>query len=165
MYNGGMNRAVYLILIMLLCVGCAQKRDPAWDRAVAAFDSGDYDAAIREMRPLAERGDAHAQNNMGLMHFFGQGVPQDYDEAARWFRLAAEQGNTEAQYSLGASYLFGNGVPQDSVYGYMWADIAVSNGAAVPEIMSAFASEMTAEQVEKAKALARECIRKEYKGC
>ena len=154
-----------MILSVLLCVGCAQKNSAAWERTMAAYDSGDYDAALKEMRPLAEQGDAHAQNNLGLMYHHGQGVQQDYEEAAKWFRLAAEQGNSAAQYSLGAVYFFGDGVPQDYIRAYMWADIGVSKGAAPPHILGVFAGEMTTEQVEEAEELARECIRKKYRGC
>ena len=34
----------------------------------AAFQKGDYAAALREWTPLAEQGDAKAQNNLGVMY-------------------------------------------------------------------------------------------------
>ena len=37
----------------------------------------------------AERGNAEAQFNLGLMYANGQGVPQDYVEAHKWSNLSA----------------------------------------------------------------------------
>ena len=75
-----------------------------------AYNSGDYVAALEEWRPLAEQGDAAAQNNLGLMYRNGRGVSQDHEQAVYWFRLATEQGNANAQLSLGVSYHNGLGV-------------------------------------------------------
>ncbi len=60
--------------------------------ADAAYDRGDYETALRLLRPLAEQGDAQAQNNLGVMHGNGLGVPQDYVQALMWWNLAASQG-------------------------------------------------------------------------
>ena len=38
------------------------------DDAVAARLKGDYEAALRILRPLAEKGDASAQSNLGFMN-------------------------------------------------------------------------------------------------
>ena len=63
-------------------------------------------------------------------------------------------------------YRYGEGVLQDYVYAHMWFDITASNGDEDGgELRDAVAKEMTATQIEKAQELARECIRKEYKGC
>jgi TPR repeat protein len=51
---------------------------------------GDYETALRELRLLAEQGDAGAQYNLGTMYAEGLGVSQDDVEAVRWCRLAAE---------------------------------------------------------------------------
>ena len=51
-------------------------------------------------KKLAERGDAGGQFELGMMFFYGQGVPQSDQEAAVWFRKAAEQGCAEAQAAL-----------------------------------------------------------------
>ena len=55
------------------------------------------------MKLAAEQGDVNAQNNLGVMYFQGQGVPQDYKEAAKWLRLAAVKGNKTAQKNLDAA--------------------------------------------------------------
>ena len=57
-----------------------------------AYERGDYEAALKELRPLAQEGDPAAQTNLGMMYDFGFGVPQDDKEAVRWYRLAAAAG-------------------------------------------------------------------------
>ncbi len=59
---------------------------------VAALSCGDYETALKEFRPLAERGKAVAQWSLGIMYERGRGVPQDYVQAYRWYTLAASQG-------------------------------------------------------------------------
>ena len=52
-------------------------------------------------RLAAEQGDAEAQNELGDMYYYGDGVPLDYNEAVKWFRLSAEKGDAYGQFSLG----------------------------------------------------------------
>ncbi len=86
----------------------------------------EYATAVREYRPLAERGHAKAQFGLGLMYGNGEGVPQDYAEALQWYRKAAAQGHATAQYNLGLMYGNGEGVPQDYVQAHMWYNLAAS---------------------------------------
>ena len=76
------------------------------------------------------RGDAIAQNNLGVMYATGEGVPQDAAEAVRWYRLAAEQGYAIAQNNLGFMYDTGEGVPQDAVEAVRWYRRAAEQGHA-----------------------------------
>ena len=80
---------------------------------VAAYQRGDYAAAVRHWRPLAEQGLAGAQYNLGIMYSIGHGVPQDYGEAVKWLRKAAEQGDAQAQHNLGNMYRLGHSVSED----------------------------------------------------
>ena len=68
-------------------------------KGLDAHRNKDYATALRELKPLAEQGDAYAQNNLGSMYESGHGVPQDNKTAVKWYRLAAEQGYTPAQVS------------------------------------------------------------------
>ncbi len=46
---------------------------PAWadfQAGVDAYNGGDYDTALKEFRPLAERGKAVAQWSLGIMHSY-----------------------------------------------------------------------------------------------
>jgi len=81
----------------------AAPRAEAEDLASAdsAFSRGDYAAVRQLMRPLADAGNAKAQNYLGLLYDNGYGVPRDDARAVAWYRKAAEQGNAAAQYNLG----------------------------------------------------------------
>jgi TPR repeat protein len=86
----------------------------------AAYQRGDYATALGEWLPLAQRGDASAQYNLGVMHAEGRGVPRDDAAAVRWYRKAADQGDVDAQRSLGLMYATGRGVPRDDVEAWRW---------------------------------------------
>jgi uncharacterized protein len=68
----------------------------------AAYDRHDFPTALQDWRPLADHGDAKAQNKLGNMFRAGEGVPKDYAEALKWYRLSADQGYPNAQANLGA---------------------------------------------------------------
>jgi uncharacterized protein len=126
----------------------------------------DYKTALKWLRLAAWQGNDSAQTNLGIMYSQGQGVPQNKKTAVKWFRLAAEQGNAYAQYNLGYMTAYGAGVPQDSVYAHMWGNLAVTNGIKKgTQLMDMVASQMTLSELKKALDLARECVRKKYKGC
>ena len=102
-----------------ILVGCwlYAAAGPAWcglDEAVAAYQTGNYAAALAEFRLLAEQGDAAAQYNLAVMYEHGEGVPQSPAMAAMWYWKSAEQGTDLAQYNLGVLYEHGLGVPQDT---------------------------------------------------
>jgi TPR repeat protein len=151
----------HVVLAMTLMGGAvASPLEDAW----AAYQRGDYATALQIWRPRAVLGVALAQNNLGLMYYNGQGVPQDYGEAARWYLLAAEQGNATAQSNLGSMYYGGLGVPQDYVQAYMWVSLAASRfppsakedreqEAGHREIV---ASKMTVAQIAEAQKRVRE---------
>jgi TPR repeat protein len=61
-----------------------------FEDATAAYDKGDYAAALRLLGPLANQGDAIAQSNLGFMYFRGQGVLQNHDEAAATLAIACK---------------------------------------------------------------------------
>lgn len=102
-----------------------------FEDAAAAYDRGDYATAFRLFKPLAEQGDSmFAQHNLGVMYYYGQGVPQYYPEALKWYRRAAEQGLPEAQFTLGLMYANGQGVPQDYTEAMKWYRKAAQQGYA-----------------------------------
>ena len=138
-----------------------------FQKGMEAYNKGDYATALKEWKPLAEGGDTDAQYNLGIMYDNGQGVLQDYKTAAKWYILSAEQGNAEAQYNLGVMYALGQGVIEDKVYAHMWGNILNSNGHEDgKKIMDYLLKQgMTPSQIEEAERLARECIKKNYKGC
>ena len=122
-------RLLKLLLVLLVCAAGPAVAGPLED-GVAAYDKGDYAAALRLWRPIAEQGDASAQYNLGVMYATGQGVTQDYATAVSWYRKAAEQGDDRAQHNLGFMYANGQGVPQDYAAAVSWYRKAAEQGNA-----------------------------------
>ena len=76
----------------------------------------------------ADKANAAAQYNLGIMAYLGQGTEQSYEEAAIWFERAAKQDNTLAQYNLGFLFYEGKGVRKDVLQAFMWIDRAARLG-------------------------------------
>jgi TPR repeat protein len=156
-------RVTLVASIMLVAIAGAAAAGPLED-ARGAYQHGDYATAYRLFRPLADRGNAAAQTNLGVMYSNGQGVPQSYAEALKWFRKAASQGDAAAQFNLGFMYRMGHGVPQNYVLAHMWFDLAASQFPASKkegrdiaiQARDSSAANMTSSQITKAQKLARE---------
>jgi TPR repeat protein len=93
-----------------------------------ALERGDYAEALRQIRPLAEQGNAAAQYNLGLLYGNGQGVPKDDAQARQWYEKAAAQGRADAQVSMGILYDYGRGVPQDYKKAVYWYRLSAKQG-------------------------------------
>ena len=116
-------------LVLALCLFGTAVAGP-YEDGQAAYDRGDYAAALTLLRPLADQGDASAQWQLAYMSQEGLGVSQDYVEAATWYRKAADQGNAPAQTNLGTMYYRGTGVPQDNIQAASWFRKAADQGEA-----------------------------------
>ena len=87
-------------------------------------------------------------------------------KALKWYNFCSEQGNAFAQYNLGRLYYLGNGVRKNMVYAHMWVNLASSNEFEMAkQLMELITELMTPSQIEEAERLARECVKKNYKGC
>src|SRR3989304_3876048 len=105
-----------------------------FEDATAAYERGDYATAFRLMKPLAEKGKAKAQHNLGVMYDYGRGVPQDTSIALKWYRSAAEHGIPEAQHNLGLMYQKAQGVPQNYSEAAKWYRRAAEQGMADSQV-------------------------------
>lgn len=94
----------------------------------------------------------------------GLSVPKDYKQAVKWFTAVAQQGDGSGQLNLSLMYYNGYGVRQNHVKAHMWATTAELSGQD-PKIRDHIATEMTSAQNVESWRLARECVKKEYKGC
>ena len=103
---------------------------------------GDFAAALREWRPLAEEGDERAQHYLGLMYARGEGLAVDNSQAAHWFRKSAEQGNPRSQYHLGVLYANGEGVPEDDRQAIHWLGESARQGDAQAQFNLAMMHEL-----------------------
>ena len=99
----------------------------------AAYALGDYATALRLWRPLAEQGNAEAQERIGSIYYNGEGVPKDYRKAAMWYRRAAEQGDASAENNLGIIYFNGDGAPQDYAAALRWYRAAAEQGNTISQ--------------------------------
>ena len=99
-----------------------------FQRGLNGYQRRDYGTALKEWRPLADRGDAPSQFNLGLMYIDGLGVPQDYNLAVSWFERSAQQNYAKAQLNLGAMYASGRGVKRDYIQSYKWLSLCAAKG-------------------------------------
>jgi len=91
---------------------------------IEAWQKSDYSAAVAIWRPLAEKGDADAQFNLGQAYRLGRGVPINLAAAQSWFERAADKGHVDAQTTLGL-LLFQNG---NHTGGMRWLKVASDQG-------------------------------------
>ena len=104
---------------------------PVWsqtDDGYAAYERGDYTAAKRIWTPLAERGDALAQYNLGLLYHHGLGVERGLFQAAKWYVRAAENGDADAQNAIGDLYVAGLWGKKDYAKAATWYELAAEQG-------------------------------------
>lgn len=99
-----------------------------FDEGKHAYESRDYAKALQELRPLAEQGNARAQNYLGVMYEYGQGIDKDNAKAVQWYTKAAEQGSASAQFNLSAMYGYGLGVTEDQTIAVQWLTKAAEQG-------------------------------------
>lgn len=105
-----------LSLAALLSIGAS---------SLAASALDDSAAAIAAMLPLAEKGDAIVQCDLG--NFYAKrGTAQDSQEAVKWYKKAADQGLADAQFRL--AYSYSNGIAQDKAEAAKWYKLAAEQG-------------------------------------
>jgi uncharacterized protein len=122
-------RALLAISAMLCCNAAVAGLKEGYE----ALSRQDYAAAIKEYRPLAERGNAEAQYRIGRMYEFGKGYPKDQAQGIAWIRKAAAQDHADAQQELGVIYATGDGVKQDDVQAVAWFRKAAVQGDATAQ--------------------------------
>ena len=120
-------RSAILILMLLMA---APVYAQTVRNGIEAYESGDFAGALREWRPLAEKGNGVAQAGLGLLYARGQGVPQDHIEAVRWFRLSVEQGHAFGQNNLADMYRKGHGVLQNYPKAVLFYRLSAAQGYA-----------------------------------
>ena len=91
----GVAAAVATILLS----GAAAVAGP-WEDGMVAYNRGDYVPAVKLFRPLAQAGNAKAQNVLGVMYRKGEGVSRSSAKAFMWFSLAAKKGDSAAKANL-----------------------------------------------------------------
>lgn len=92
-----------------------------------AYQEGNYETALKGVRPLAEAGHAGAQEMLGVMYRNGHGLPRNDAQAYHWLSLAAEQARPLAAHYLGVMYFSGDGTDADGVKALMWMGVALTH--------------------------------------
>jgi len=101
-----------------------------YQKAIDAYKNKDYKTSYNLILPLAEKGFAKAQYNLGVMYGNGKGVAKDYSKAIKWWNHAANQGSGKAQYNLGVMYEEGKGVKKNLKKAANWYQLASNQGHA-----------------------------------
>jgi TPR repeat protein len=152
-----MKRLLTALAVLLLLVTPVAAQDI--DKGLEAVERGDSEVALRELRPLAQRGVARAQMALGAMYLYGIGVPHDYAEAMKWSIKAAEQNDDTAQLNVGMMYLRALSVRRNRVRAQMWFNLAAMKGSATAiEHRDTNAQELSPRNIKKAQRMAREWL-------
>lgn len=144
----------------LLGVAAATPAFADFSTAMDAWLKRDYVHAMTELVPVAESGNATAQELIGVLHALGLGVPQDREKAFAWYLRAAENGHAGAQSGVGWYYEVGlGGAPVDLVLAHTWYTVSAVGGdidAAVS--VTEVEKKMSGEQIDAAQLAARELL-------
>ena len=126
-----MNRKVsifILISILLLWASPSIALVVEYQEAIDAYNREDYKTSYRLIRPLAKKGFAQAQYNLGVLYLKGKGVKANLIKAKKLFEFAAEQGVVKAQNKLALMHVKGIGVVKDFNKAIEWWNLAAAQG-------------------------------------
>jgi phosphate/sulfate permease len=76
--------------------------------------------ALAWLRAKAEKNNADAQVNLGVIYATGKGVPENMPEALRWFEKAAAFKHPDALFNMGLMHALGKGAPQNNTEAAKW---------------------------------------------
>ncbi len=155
-YSAGFIVAVFIAALGWGITGCATTN---YQQGTRLYRPDNAAAALQELKPLAEQGDAEAQFKLGSLYYQGLGVPQDYPEAIKWLRRAADQRHVSAEVVLGNIYAngFQGAIAKDLPQALMWFIFAAAQGD--PEALEHrdnLTRRLTPAQIVEAQRMARE---------
>lgn len=135
-----------------------------FEEGLNAIHETNYEKALEKLIPLAESGHPAAQYNIGVMHEWGNGVPQNNSQALKWYKRSAERFHKDAQNNLGALYSKGEGTEQDFVEALKWFIISAQNGSEEGQKnIRIVEKRMSYEQISQAQKLANNWMKKNRK--
>lgn len=114
--------------VAILALVIASTAQGGTREGVDAYAAKDFDRALKELTPEAERGDAVAQYFLALLYLGGQGVPTDKARAVRLWRSSAESGFVHSQAMLAMALFRGEGTPRDLSEAIVWYARAAEQG-------------------------------------
>ncbi|MBT3701483.1 MAG: sel1 repeat family protein [Alphaproteobacteria bacterium] len=116
------------ILVFWIVLALPVSAHADFSAGLRAYRDGAYASAFQSWKVLAEKGDAKAQNNLGILYRKGLGVEKNAAEAFKWYKRAANQNFAKAQFNLGLMYKQGNGIKQDLKKALKWYRKSAING-------------------------------------
>lgn len=125
-----MKKSIFTQVAAMIFLAASATAQAGLQEGINAYRYGNFALALKELKPLAEKGDAKAQWYLGNMYSDGNGVPQSHKKAASLYRKSAEQGNAAAQYSFGVMCERGIGVPKSAKQAASWYHKAAELGYA-----------------------------------
>ncbi|KAB7883032.1 tetratricopeptide repeat protein [Poseidonibacter ostreae] len=96
-------KRIFLLIVAL----CAILFADVSDKAIEAYNNGDYTEAIEYFEEAASK-DIMAQHWLAIMYEKGQGTNVDYQKALYWHKKAANNGHAISQFILAENILFAN---------------------------------------------------------
>ena len=128
-----MNKMAQIIYLTFTLSTSAFAQD--YERGLIAVKGNDYKSAILNFEPLAEKGHAKAQVQLGHLYYYEhKGASGSGRLAAKWYTKAAVQGNADAQFYLAKLYESGTGLPQDKTEASIWWRRAAEQGHVLAQI-------------------------------
>ncbi|MCW9034003.1 MAG: sel1 repeat family protein [Rhodospirillales bacterium] len=122
-----MKKIIFFTIALTAALAVSPAYSENFDKGLKAFKQGNFEVAMVQWRPLAEKGDPAAQAELGHMYLSGTGVEKDYAEAIKWYRLASQQNYTPAYYYKGLLLLNGLGEKKDINEAILWLKKSAEN--------------------------------------
>lgn len=116
------------LLVLIAALSLSPIANADFQAGIVAIARRDYAEALKNFKPLADKGNAAAQVNLGNLYMKGWGVEQSYPLALRWYLKAADQGERMAQSKVGILYYHGLGVAKDPAEALRWFEKAAALG-------------------------------------
>ncbi len=122
---------------------------------LTAMKASRFEEAREIFLPLAQGGNADAEELIGVMYAMGLGVERDDERAFDWYLRASLKGHPGAQSGIGWYYEVGRGIPApDLPRAYTWYTLSAIGGDPDAAIsMNEVVKKMTPEQIAKAELL------------
>ena len=132
--NITMNQWMHGLLAVVLVIGLSPLagartaiEEMEADRLFQAVRQNDS-AALAKLAESAKRGDARAQDRLGLAYLLGTGVDKDRAVARKWLLRSAAQGYAYAEFRLGFIYEEGMGVATNPAEAVRWYRKSAGHG-------------------------------------
>ena len=97
-------KKITTLFLLLSITMCLHAQSWKYDYIKERIEAGDYTAAAKDLRPLAEKGDAEAQYLAAGLFRAGKGVIKSDEQAEKYYQLSAKQGYMPAIIGLADFY-------------------------------------------------------------